>query len=519
MTPDDAPRPIDLAHEPAFDLGDLRVRPSTRELVTHAGREVIEPRVMQVLTALARQRGEVVSRDDLSGSCWGGRIVSEDAINRCISAIRRLAKTYGGFSIETVARVGYRLDAGATTAEPIALPGKPSIAVMPFANLSDDREQEYFADGMVVEIVEALSRCRSIFVIASGSSLSFKGKGVSVQDAARLLGVRYVLEGSVRKAAGRLRIGVELVDAADGAPMWTDRFEGGVGDVFELQDKVALAVAGRIEPTVEVAEIRRAATRPATNPDSYDLYLRALPRFRTFARTGMAEALDLLNRAIALDPDCGPALSLAAHCHRLMRANGWADDPRRARQAGLDLAQRALRVAGDDAVVVARAAFVLHELGSDREAAVALLDRAIALNPGSSLVWFISGVVRLATGDGDLAVAHLETSMRLDPMGPNREPQIATLAEARLRQGRVGEAAVLLREADPQMLSPYVAGLLAIVACLRQSRGEAHAALARYRAIASEPLDAFAAGRLDDQDLKLLRDAMARAEGVNPATP
>ena len=481
---------------------------------------------MQVLTALSRQRGEVVSRDDLVASCWGGRAVSEDAINRSISQIRRLAQQHGGFSIETVARVGYRLEdadpkAGPAAVAALTLPNKPSIVVMPFANLSGDPDQDYFADGMLLEIVEALSRCRSIFVIASGSSLSLRGKGMSAQDAAQRLGVRYVLEGSVRKAGGRLRIGVELIDAAEAAPIWTDRFEGGVEEVFDLQDEVALAVAGRIEPTLEVAEIRRALARPATRPDSYELYLRALPPFRTFSKAGMVEALDFLNRAIALDPNYGLALSLAAHCHRYMRGNGWSDDPGAARRQGLDLANRALLAAGEDAVVVARVGFVVSDLGGDQKAAAALLDRAVALNPGSSLVWFSSGVVRLAAGETDLAVAHLETSMRLDPMGPNREPQIVTLADARFRQGRVSEATVLLREADRDSRNPLVSGLVAVAACLRQPRSNAEIelALARYRAIAFEPLDAFAARRLGAQDLKLFRDALARVDGVSPATP
>jgi len=526
MTPEESREPIDLAHAAAFDLGGLRVRPSTRELMAAGGRVVLEPRVMQVLTALARRRGEVVPRDDLVAACWGGRAVSEDAIHRAISAVRRLARQHGGFSIETVPRVGYRLDAAGGTAEPAdpstpALPAKPSVAVMPFANLSSDPDQEYFADGMVVELVEALSRCRSIFVIASGSSLSFKGRVVSAQDAARQLGVRYVLEGSVRKAAGRIRIGVQLIDAAVGGAIWTERFEGAEEKVFGLQDRVALAVAGRIEPMLEVAEIRRVAARPPGNPDSFDLYLRALPPFRTFSRAGMREALGLLNQAIALDADYGLALSLAAHCHRYMRGNGWSDDPGEARRLGLDLANRALIAGGEDAVVVARVAVVLNDLGKDSEAAAALIDRAIDLNPGSSLVWFSSANVKLAAGEIDLAAAHLETSLRLDPMGPNREPQIVTLADARFRQGRVSEATVLLREADRDSRSPLVSGLVAVAACLRQPRSNAEIelALACYRAIASEPLDAFAARRLGAQDLKLFRDALARVDGVSPATP
>ncbi|HXQ15416.1 MAG TPA: TIR domain-containing protein, partial [Caulobacteraceae bacterium] len=284
---------------------------------------------------------------------------------------------------------------------PLLLPSKPSIAVMPFANLSGDPEQDYFADGMVVEIVEALSRIRSIFVIASGSSLSFKGKGVAAQDAARQLGVRYMLEGSVRKAGGRVRIGVQLIDAADGAQIWTHRFEDTLEDVFALQDSVALAVAGKIEPTVQQAEIRRASARPTDNLSSYDLYLRALPLQRTFVRADMLEALDLASRAVTLDPDFGPALALAVNCHRIIVLNGWSDDLEGQGRLGLELAHRALRAAGDDAAVLASVAASLDFFESDHGAAVALLERALTLNPGCASAWFWSGLVRVRAGETD----------------------------------------------------------------------------------------------------------------------
>ena len=266
---------------------------------------------------------------------------------------------------------------------------------MPFANLSGDPEQDSFVDGMVVEIVEALSRIRSIFVIGGGSTLSLKGKAVSPQDVGRQFGVRYVLEGSVRKAGNRIRIGVQLTDAADGVQIWTHRFEETLDDVFVLQDKVALAVAGRIEPTVEQVEIRRSSARPTDNVDSYDLYLRAVPLFRIFSKAEILKALDLLNRAIALDPNKGPALALPTSCHRTIVLYGWSDDPDTNRRQGLELASRALQAAGDDAAVLASVANDLAFLKRDTHAAVAIVDRAIALNPRSANVWFNSGFVRL----------------------------------------------------------------------------------------------------------------------------
>ena len=205
---------------------------------------------------------------------------------------------------------------------------------MPFANLSGDPEQDYFADGMVEEIVGALSRYRSIFVIGSGSTLTFKGKSVTPQDVGRLLGVRYVLEGSVRKSGGRVRIAVNLIDASDGAQFWADRFEDKLDDVFELQDRVALGVAGKIEPTVQQAEIRRVSRLPTENMSSYDLYLRALPLYQTFTPAETLKARDLLERAIALDPDFGPALAAAAACQNVLVNFGWSDDPERDRRRG-----------------------------------------------------------------------------------------------------------------------------------------------------------------------------------------
>ena len=402
----------------------------------------------------------------------------------------------------------------AVEATALALPSKPSIAVMPFANLSGDPEQAYFADGMLVEIVESLSRCRSIFVIASGSSLSFKGKGVNAQEAARQLGVRYILEGSVRKAGNRVRIGVQLIDAVESLPIWTERFEDTLEDVFDLQDKVALAVAGKIEPTVEAAEIRRASVRPTESLGSYDLYLRALPRLRTFVQDKVLEALDLLNRAIALDPDFGPALGLAAHCQRAIYTRAWSDDPQGARRRALELAQRALKVAGDDAKVLARVANVLAYLGEDPEAAVALADRAIALDPGSSLAWHLSGVVQLRIGRLDLAIDHTERAMRLDPMSPERPLEIGFIGEARFQQGRFSEAIGLLREADRHMDTPYSLAILA--ACLGQlgQIREAQAALARYRALTSQPIAEMAGAYMRiPAHLKLFLDGIALAEG------
>jgi adenylate cyclase len=326
--------------------------------------------------------------------------------------------------------------------------GKPSIAILPFANLSGDPDQEYFADGMVEEIATALGRFRSIFVVAAGSSLSLKNRGVSPREAARSLGVRYLLDGSVRKAGGRVRIAVRLLEGASGAQVWAERFEDEVEDLFELQDRVALSVAGAIEPAVRESEIRRASQRPTE--DSYDLYLRALPHYRVQTREGNLEALRLLTRAIELDPDYGAALALAGSAWSRSRAFAWSDTPEADRRRAVVLARRALRAAGDDPEVLIRAASVLSQDADDD--VTALFKRALALNPASAIAHITAANYELVFGDPKRAQDHLETSMRLDPMSPLRSVQVGMLGGALFLQGRFVEALGPMRESA--QLSP-----------------------------------------------------------------
>jgi adenylate cyclase len=397
---------------------------------------------------------------------------------------------------------------------PLPLPSKPSIAVMPFANLSGDPEQDYFADGMVVEIVEALTRIRSIFVIASGSTLSFRGKGISARDAARQLGVRYVLDGSVRKAGGRVRIGVQLIDASDGDQIWTHRFEDTLEDVFALQDQVAISVAGQIEPTVQQAEVRHAVARPTENMGSYDLYLRALPLFRSFARADMLQALELLDRALALDPDFGPALSLAASCRYSIHTFGWAKDPELTRREGIALTHKALKVAGDDPSVLASAAGPMMSLEGDMEGAATVVARALALNPGSSRAWMYSGLVRLRAGEIELAVEQIEMSRRLEPAGPNRPVQTVLLGVAKFAQGHFSETIALMKEAIRQADHPPAYYHLAASYGHLGQTDAAREALARARQLAPKLMDEYVQnGIWGSVHRTLLMEGIALAEG------
>jgi len=269
------------------------------------------------------------------------------------------------------------------------LPDKPSIAVLPFQNMSGDPEQEYFADGMVEEIITALSRIRWLFVIARNSSFTYKGKAIDVKEVGRELAVHYVLEGSVRKAGERVRITAQLIETTTGAHLWADRFDGSLKDVFELQDRVAMSVAGIIEPTVQAPEMRRSSDRPTNDLTAYDLYLRALAPIRSgeWEKERYIQGLDLLDQAIKRDPRYGPALALAAFCHMALHLGGWTKDEDVNRYEAIQLARRAVRVAGDDPVVLGNVAYVLGYSGEDLAAATALIDHSLELNPSFAQGW------------------------------------------------------------------------------------------------------------------------------------
>ena len=328
----------------------------------------------------------------------------------------------------------------------LPLPDKPSIAVLPFQNLSGDPEQEYFADGMVEEIITALSRIRWLVVIARNSSFTYKGQAVDVKQVGRELGVRYVLEGSVRKAGDRIRISGQLIDAATGAHLWADRFEGSLEDVFDLQDKVASSVAGVIEPTLQAAEIRYSAERPTKDLTAYDLYLRARSVASSYEREHLAQALDLLGQAIDREPRYGPALALAATYRGDLENYDWADDREEEenRRAAIGLAREALSAAADDPGVLGRAAMVLGRFGEDLDAALALIDRALVLNPSFAYGWYWSGWLHLFAGQAELAIQHFETSMRLNPRG-QRGFHLAGIGTAHFVNHRFEHALAVLR--------------------------------------------------------------------------
>jgi len=363
------------------------------------------------------------------------------------------------------------------------LPDKPSIAVLPFTNMSGDPEQEYFADGMVEEIITALSRIRWLFVIARNSSFTYKGQAVDVKQVGRELGVRYVLEGSVRKGGDRVRITAQLIEATTGAHLWADRFDGLLEDVFELQDKAAVSVAGVIEPTLQAAEMRRSVARPTTNLTAYDLYLRALAAYFPITKERVIEALGLLEQAIAIDRRYALALSWAAICHMWLVREGWAEAPETSRRKADDLARLALEPAEDDPRILANAALVLASFGEDIGAMIGLVDRALAVNPSFARGWYISCILRAFAGQHDLAIEHLKTSLRLSPRERVGQP-LSVIGMAYFFNRQFDEAAAQLRLAIQDYPGfPFTHRILAACYAHMGRLDEARAIVAQLRAI------------------------------------
>ena len=481
-----------------YIFGDHQLDTERRELRRGDARIALEPQVFDLLVCLLQNRDRVVSKDDLLAQVWTGRIVSDATIDSRIMAARHAIGDSGAAQglIRTFARKGVRFVATVeekhkekpaflkTSDEPyrLSLPDKPSIAVLPFQNISGAPGQEYFVDGMVEEIITALSRIRWLFVLARNSSFTYKDQAVDVKRVGRELGVRYLLEGSVRKAGKRVRITGQLIEAETGVHLWADRFDGPLEDIFDLQDRVASSVAGVIEPALQAAEIRRSAERPTSDLTAYDLYLRALSHYEG-GRVGIQQALDLLGQAIERDQGYGPALALAAHCHQLLDITGWTKDPATNRGKGIDFAQKALRVARDDPDVLGRVAFAFGYFGEDLDAAIALADRARELNPNFALGWFRSGWLRLWHGEPDLAIEHFETSLRLSPRDPIAASFLG-IGIAHILTQRFDEARVMLLRSLQESPNSVPTYRWLAVCCTQMGRlDEAREIIGRLRVI------------------------------------
>jgi adenylate cyclase len=366
------------------------------------------------------------------------------------------------------------------------LPDKPSIAVLPFENMSGDPEQEYFADGMVEEIITALSRFKSLFVIARNSSFTFKGRAVDIKEVGRRLGVRYVLEGAVRRASGKVRITGQLIDAVTGAHIWADRFERDLTDVFALQDEVTVAVVSAIRPKLLQAEIEMATRRRPENLTAYDFYLRARQQYHLFTREGVAEGLRLTHRALELDPRFGLAAALAGVRHMQNVLLGYANDPQFDRKEAVRLSRLALSLDDSDPETLAMASVISAYMVGDCESEIEMADRAVALNPNSFLVWAGRGHVCRIAGVPEEAVRSFERAMRLSPVDPQLHTTLVGLGAALIELGRFDEAIVAGKKAQRQN-PPFSATHHCLAAAFAHLRRDVEAREAAARLLELDP--------------------------------
>jgi TolB-like protein len=366
----------------------------------------------------------------------------------------------------------------------LPIPDRPSIAVLPFANLSGDPEQEYFADGVVEDITTALSRMRWLFVIARNSSFTFKGRSVDAKQIGRELGVRYLLEGSVRKAANRVRITGQLIDAATGGHLWADRFDGPLDDIFDLPDQVTESVVGAIAPKLQEAEIERARYKPTESLDAYDYFLRGTASLYRWTRGGNDEALTLFYKAIELDRNFTTAHGMAAGCYFLRQLNGWTTDRPHEVAEIMRLVQRVTESGKEDAVALSFGGLAIGRVVGELEGGAALIDRALVLNPNLATAWHASGWVRAHLHEPDVALVHLARAMRLSPLDPLMFALQMVTAFAHHIAGRYAEAATWAEKSfreQPNFL-PTIR-LLAAINALSGRLEEAHKWVARGRGL------------------------------------
>jgi TolB-like protein len=436
-----------------FDIG-------RREL--HRGTEPvpIAPQVFDLLDYMIRNRDRVVSKDELIAAIWGGRAISDAALTTRINSVRVAVGDTGDEQrlIKTLPRKGFRFVAPVleiTGSDHAAIPNdqiqastqaprssdKSAIAIMPFENMSADPDQAYFADGLVDDITTALSRFRAFFVIDRNSSFTYRGKAVDIKQIGHELGVQYVLEGSVRKVGKQLRINAQLIDVATGVHLWADRFDGSLGDIFDLQDRLARQVVGAIAPEVDRAEIERASRRRTGSIDAVTAYYRGLPyiQFPTTPENNDAAA-GYFERAIALDPGFAPAYGGAAGCIACRRANRWPGDIFEDNARLIGFAARLKELGTDDAFALGVVGFLLFWFALDFDGGIELVEHAIRANPNYARALHYRGLIRGWQGGSDAAIADLELALRLSPREPANYAAMLGVALAHHNAGRHADA-------------------------------------------------------------------------------
>ena len=443
-----------------YEFANYSLDVARRELRCDGQSIHVEPQTFDVLQYLVANRERVVSKDDLIAAVWEGRIVSESTLSSSITTVR---KAVGDSSeaqrfIRTIPRKGFRFvgeviqrrndlpPSGPPSAHPQAKPGlmlpdKPSIAVLAFKNLSNDVAQEYFVDGVVEDITTALSQFSQLFVVARSSSFTYKGCNVDVKQIGRELGVRYVLDGSLRKTAGRVRITVQLINSITAVHIWATHFDGALDQVFDFQDQVTSGVVGVIAPKIERAEIQRAKRKPPGSLDSYDYYLHGLANSYQDTKEANEQALRLFGKAVELDPDFAAAYGMAALCYVERWWKHWMLDPQKEVAEAARLVSRAAALGRTDAVALSAAGMALGLVVRDLDQAVVLLDRSLLLNPNLAASWVRSAWVRLFLGQFDLAIEHASRAIRLSPLDPLLVGMQTTIAFAHFCAGRYEQAA------------------------------------------------------------------------------
>jgi TolB-like protein len=371
----------------------------------------------------------------------GGICVSDDAHRQLRDKLDIVFDDAGEQNLKNIGRpirVFRVRDRGAAASQrpTLALPDKPSIAVLPFQNLSADPEQEYFADGVVEDITMALSLFRWLFVIARNSSFTYKGQAVDVKQIGRELGVRYVLEGSVRKAGNRIRIAGQLIDAETGAHLWAGRFDGALEDMFDLQDHVTSSVVAAIAPKLQHEEMKRAKRKPTENLDAYEYYLRGLASASRWTMDANGEALQLFCKAIELDPGLACAYGMAAWCYTQRKARGWMIEPVQESAEATRLARKAVHLGGDDPVALCMGGYALAFVAHEFDDAAAFMDRGLTVNPNLAQAWNLSAWLRVWRGEPDLALDHVAHAMRLSPLDPSMFSMYGAMAYAHFLASR-----------------------------------------------------------------------------------
>jgi TolB-like protein len=482
----------------AFELDSQR-----RELRRADGVVCVEPQVFDLLELLIRNRDRVVTKDDMIASVWGGRIVSESTLTSRLNAARsaidddgrvqRLIRTMRHRGVRFVGAVSEEHEpadrpqptdgANAAQAPAPVRPETPSIVVLPFANLSGDPAQDYFADGMVEDITMALGGLPWLFVIASASAFTYKGRNVDPRQVAAELGVRYLLQGSVRKDRTRIRIGVQLTDGWTAQQILSERFEGAPPDIFSIQDDVATRLSAAIAPALRSKEIERARRKPTSNLNAYDLFLRALPPRRD-NQAQNTESLRLLYQAIELDPTFSSAYGLAAWCHEIQAVFGWLPASDARVNEGLRLAHMAAETGDDNPEALWMAGLTITTLAGDAARGAAVIDKSLALNPNSARAWWANGVVRTYGGSFESAFAGFERSRKLNPLDTASYAYWTAVATTHFFAGDYAAARETLAKALLDWPNaPPALRLDAAICGLLGRREEGRASIARWLAV------------------------------------